>query len=114
MLGWKSPHYVYHCALNPKLKLLLRDVNLSDDISLRFSNSDWDGYPLFADNYMNRIAAFPEEEQVINIFMELSALGIAQPLSSNILEFMKALPQCAKDRASPSQHLQKSARRSSR
>ena len=39
-----------------------------------------------------------EEEQVINIFMELSALGIAQPLSSNILEFMKALPQCAKDR----------------
>ena len=76
----------------------MRDVNLSDDISLRFSNSDWDGYPLFADNYMNQIAAFPEEEQVINIFMELSALGIAQPLSSNILEFMKALPQCAKDR----------------
>ena len=98
VLGWKSPHYVYHCALNHKLKLLLRDVNLSDDISLRFSNSDWDGYPLFADNYMNQIAAFPEEEQVINIFMELSALGIAQPLSSNILEFMKALPQCAKDR----------------
>ena len=98
VLGWKSPHYVYHCAMNPKLKLLLRDVRLSDDISLRFSNSDWEGYPLFADNYMNQIAAFPEEEQVINIFMELSALGIAQPLSSNILEFLKALPQCAKDR----------------
>ena len=47
---------------------------------------------------MNEIAATPQEEQVINIFMELSALGIAQPLSSNILEFMKALPQCAKDR----------------
>ncbi len=98
VLGWKSPHYVYHCALNPKLKLLLRDVRLSDDVSLRFNNSDWDGYPLFADNYMNEIAAFPEEEQVINIFMELSALGIAQPLSSNILEFLKAWPQCAKDR----------------
>ena len=98
VLGWKSPHYVYHCAMNPKLKLLLRDIRLSDDISLRFSNSDWEGYPLFADNYMNEIAATPQEEQVINIFMELSALGIAQPLSSNILEFMKALPQCAKDR----------------
>ena len=93
VLGWKSPHYVYHCAMNPKLKLLLRDIRLSDDISLRFSNSDWEGYPLFADNYMNEIAATPQEEQVINIFMELSALGIAQPLSSNILEFMKALPQ---------------------
>ena len=98
VLGWKSPHYVYHCAMNPKLKLLLRDVRLSDDISLRFANSDWEGYPLFADNYMNDIASFPEEEQVINIFMELSALGIAQPLSSNILEFMKALPECAKQR----------------
>ena len=96
VLGWKSPHYVYNCAMAPSLKLLLRDVELSDDISLRFNNSEWDGYPLFADTYINRIANFPEEEQVINIFMELSALGIAQPLSSNILEFLKALPACAK------------------
>ncbi len=98
VLGWKSPHYVYNCTLAPSLKLLLRDVNLSDDISLRFSNTEWDGYPLFADNYVDRIANFPEEEKVINIFMELSALGIAQPLSSNILDFIKALPACAKNR----------------
>ena len=96
VLGWKSPHYVYHCPMAPDLKLLLRDIDLSDDISLRFSNTEWEGYPLFADNYINRIAALPGEEQVINIFMELSALGIAQPLSSNILDFIKALPACAK------------------
>ncbi len=98
VLGWKSPHYLYSSALAPNLKLLLRDINLSDDISLRFNNSDWEGYPLFADNYIDRIASFPEEERVINIFMELSALGIAQPLSSNILDFIKALPVCAKAR----------------
>lgn len=80
----------------PGLKLLLRDIELSDDISLRFNNSEWEGYPLFADDYVERIARFPEAEQVINIFMELSALGIAQPLSSNILEFMRALPVCAR------------------
>jgi alpha-amylase len=96
VLGWKSPHYVYNCALAPNLKLLLRDITLSDDISLRFNNSDWEGYPLFADQYISRIAQFPEEERVINIFMELSALGIAQPLSSNILEFIHALPRFAK------------------
>ena len=95
VLGWKSPHYVYNCALAPNLKLLLRDVNLSDDISLRFNDSDWDGYPLFADSYVDRIASLPDEEQIINIFMELSALGIAQPLSSNILEFLHAIPACA-------------------
>ena len=98
LLGWKSPHYLYHCAMNPNLKLLLRDFKLSDDISLRFSNSDWSEYPLFADKYVDWIAALPEEEQVINIFMELSALGMAQSLSSNILEFLKALPICAKER----------------
>ena len=98
VLGWKSPHYLYHCSVAPNLKLLLRDVELSDDISLRFNNSEWEGYPLFADNYINRIASLPEEEQLINIFMELSALGMAQPLSSNILEFLKALPACAKEK----------------
>ena len=98
VLGWKSPHYVYNCSLAPKLKLILRDVKLSDDISLRFNNSDWDGYPLFADTYMDQIAALPDEEQVIGLFMNLSALGLEQPLSSNILEFFKALPVCAKQR----------------
>lgn len=98
VLGWKSPHFIYNCALNSDLKLLLRDYKLSDDISLRFNNSDWNEYPLFADTYMNWIAGLPEEEQVINIFMELCALGIFQPLSSNILEFLRALPKCAKER----------------
>ena len=98
VLGWKSPHYVYHCNMNPNLKLLLRDFKLSDDISLRFSNSEWNEYPLFADKYISWIDAFPQEEQVINIFMELCSLGMSQPLSSNILEFLKALPACAKEK----------------
>ncbi len=98
VLGWKSPHYIYHCAVNPQLKLLLRDVNLSDDISLRFNNSDWEGYPLFADHYCDDIASLPDEEQFVGIYMNLSALGIAQPLSSGVLDFMKAIPACAKQR----------------
>ncbi|RRD02412.1 glycoside hydrolase family 57 protein [Prevotella sp. OH937_COT-195] len=98
VLGWKSPHYVYSSASAPKLKLLLRDIELSDDISLRFNNTEWERYPLFADDYVDRIARLPEEEQVINIFMELSALGVAQPLSSNILEFLRAIPVCARQR----------------
>ena len=95
VLGWKSPHYLYHCVMAPKLKLLLRDVALSDDISLRFSDPTWDEYPLFADNYIRKIAKAPQEEQVFNIFMRLTAIGMAHPLSSNILEFFKALPAAA-------------------
>lgn len=98
VLGWKSPHFVYNCANAPKLKLLLRDYHLSEDISLRFNDSSWSEYPLFADKYMEWIEQLPQEEQIINIFMELCALGIFQPLSSNILEFLKALPAEAKNR----------------
>ena len=61
VLGWKSPHYVYHCNMNPNLKLLLRDYKLSDDISLRFSNSEWNEYPLFADRYIGWIDSMPQE-----------------------------------------------------
>ena len=98
ILGWKSPHYLYHCALNPNLKVLMRDYKLSDDISLRFSNPSWEAYPLMADKYIDWIAQSPEDDGVFNIFMELCALGIYQPLSSNILEFMKSLPEAAKKR----------------
>ena len=98
ILGWKSPHYLYHCAINPNLKVLMRDYKLSDDISLRFSNSSWEAYPLMADKYMDWIAESPEEDGVFNIFMELCALGIYQPLSSNILDFISNLPAAAKER----------------
>lgn len=98
ILGWKSPHFVYSCAMDPNVKLLVRDYKFSDDISLRFNDSSWNEYPLFADKYIGWIDQLPQEEQIINIFMDLCALGIYQPLSSNILEFLKALPALAKDK----------------
>ena len=111
ILAWRSPHFVYNCSTAPNLKLLLRDYKLSDDISLRFSNPKWSEYPLFAETYVDWIASLPEEEKVINIFMNLHALGISQPLSSHILDFLKAIPACAKDRgigfATPSEIIDK-------
>lgn len=98
ILGWKSPHFVYSCAMDPNVKLLVRDYKFSDDISLRFNDSSWNEYPLFADKYISWIDQLPQEEQIVNIFMDLCALGIYQPLSSNILEFLKALPALAKDK----------------
>ena len=95
IMGWRSPHYVYSCAQDSRLSLLMRDYKLSDDISLRFSNTSWSEFPLMADKYMGWISSLPEGEDVVNIMMELSALGIYQPLSSNILEFFKALPTVA-------------------
>ena len=67
VLGWKSPNYVYCAASAPKLKLLLTNDKLSDDIARNFNNPEWPEYPLNADKYMDWIAALPQEEQVVNL-----------------------------------------------
>ncbi|MEE1542444.1 MAG: glycoside hydrolase family 57 protein, partial [Paludibacteraceae bacterium] len=60
VLGWKSPNYVYCCANNPRMKLLLRNFKLSDDLTFRFSDWAWDQYPLTADKFAGWIAETPE------------------------------------------------------
>ena len=95
VLGWKSPNFVYHSALNPNLKLLLKNEKLSDDIACRFSNYNWSEYPLVADKFIDWIQKTPEKEQVINLFMNYETFGNLQPKESGIFEFLKALPKFA-------------------
>ena len=98
ILGWKSPNYLYSSAAAPKLKLLLKNSKLSDDISFRFSNYEWNEYPLTADKFINWITALPETEQIINLFMNYETLGELQPRETGIFEFMKALPRFAEEK----------------
>lgn len=98
ILGWKSPNYVYSAATAPKLKLLLKNSKLSDDISFRFSNTEWDAYPLTADKYIDWISSTPQEEQIINLFMNLETFGGLQARESGIFQFLEALPRFAAER----------------
>ncbi len=98
ILGWKSPNYVYAAATAPKLKLLLKNSKLSDDISFRFSNTEWDAYPLTADKYIDWIASTPPEEQIVNLFMNLETFGGLQARESGIFQFLEALPRFAAER----------------
>lgn len=98
ILGWKSPNYVYSACTAPKLKMLLKNSKLSDDIAFRFSNPEWDAYPLTADKYIDWIASTPNEEQIINLFMNLETFGELQPRETGIFQFLEALPYFAKER----------------
>ncbi|MDE5688776.1 MAG: alpha-amylase [Paramuribaculum sp.] len=98
ILGWKSPNYVYSAASAPKLKLLLKNSKLSDDIAFRFSNPEWDAYPLTADKYIDWIANTPPDEQIINLFMNLETFGELQGRDTGIFQFLEALPRFAKER----------------
>lgn len=98
ILGWKSPNYVYQAASCPKLKLLLKNDKLSDDIARNFSNTSWEAYPLTADKYIDWIASTPADEQVVNLFMNLETFGDFQPRETGIFQFLEALPRFAKER----------------
>ena len=92
VLGWKSPNYVYANAIDQKLRLLLRNYKLSDDIAFRFSNKSWDQWPLTADKYVQWLASDETPGEVINLFMDYETFGEHQWESTGIFQFMEALP----------------------
>lgn len=111
ILGWKSPDYIYTAASSPKLKLLLRNAKLSDDIAFRFSDTSWSEYPLNASTYIDWIASTPREEQLVNIFLNMETFGVLHPATSGIFQFLEALPRFAAEKGieflTPSQAIAK-------
>ncbi|MBP3332066.1 MAG: glycoside hydrolase family 57 protein, partial [Tidjanibacter sp.] len=93
ILGWKSPNFVYANSINQKMRLLLRNYKLSDDIAFRFSDQGWNDWPLNADKYVSWLQG--EEGDVLNLFMDYETFGEHQKASTGIFEFMKVLPQLA-------------------
>ena len=91
ILGWRNPDYVYSCAAQPKLNLLLRNYSLSDDIAVRFSHKDWDVWPLTAEKYTEWLLG--AEGELVNLFMDYEVFGLFHPASSGIFDFMRALPE---------------------
>lgn len=95
VLGWKSPNYLYCSASNPQLKLLLKNSELSNDITFRFSDWSWNEFPLDAKKFINWISSTQETEDVINLFMGYETFGEVQNAGTGIFDFLKALPQFA-------------------
>ena len=93
ILGWKSPNYVYSNANNPKLKVLLRNFTLSDDIAFRFSDKGWNEWPLDTNKFTSWVADQASKDEIINLFMDYETFGEHQSAASGIFDFMRALPE---------------------
>ena len=93
ILGWKSPNYLYCNAINPKLKLLLKNFRLSDDIAFRFSQQSWSEWPLTTEKFVDWLNAVDPQQQVVNLFMDYETFGEHQWPETGIFEFLKALPE---------------------
>ena len=98
VISWKTPNKVYQSAGAPKMKVLLRNTNLSDELSFHFSDPGWANFPIDAEKYSDQLKALPEGEDIINIWVGAETFGIRQNAGTGIFDFLKALPYFALER----------------
>ena len=92
LLGTRSPHLVWRPGGCKRLKLLLRDYELSDDIAFRFSNRTWNEWPLPAERFARWVHELPAGEDFVGLFMDYETFGEHQWADTGIFKFMERLP----------------------
>jgi alpha-amylase len=93
ILGYRSPNFVYRPQGCNKLKLLLKNYSLSDDIAFRFSDRNWSEWPLTADKFARWVSNINGNGYVVNLFMDYETLGEHQWEDTGIFEFLRRLPE---------------------
>jgi alpha-amylase len=91
ILHEKSPNYLYLPKGCKRIKVLLRNYKLTDDIGFRFSARWWSEWPLTADKYASWLATTPG--QCINIFPDYETFGEHHWPETGIHEFLRHLPR---------------------
>ena len=90
ILGEKSPNYIYTPKDAEKIRVLLRNYKLTDDIGFRFSARWWPEWPLTASKYAKWLAETKGE--VINIFPDYETFGEHHWPETGIHSFLQHLP----------------------
>ena len=92
VLGWRSPNFLYTTVTAPRIKLLLKNYRLSDDVAFRFSNKGWEEHPLTVEKYVQWINAVNGNGNTVNLFMDYETFGEHQWEDTGIFNFMDHLP----------------------
>jgi len=93
ILGWRSPNFIYKPAGTNKIKLLLKNYKLSDDIAFRFSNQGWKEWPLTVEKFSQWTNKINDNGNTVNLFMDYETFGEHQWSSTGIFNFLKHLPK---------------------
>jgi len=89
LLEWRSPAHLYRQE-GGTLLVLPRHNTLSDDVGYRFSNRDWEGYPLLASDYVRWIR--DAAGQLVVLGWDFETFGEHHSVDSGIFEFLRWLP----------------------
>lgn len=90
ILEWRSPNHVYRPTGTKDIALLMKNYKLSDDLAFRFSNRNWEQWPLDADKYNDWTNASISDQQIINLFMDYETFGEHQWADTGIFEFFES------------------------
>ena len=89
ILGWRSPNHMYQPSDTKNIRLLLKNHRLSDDIAFRFSNRQWQHWPLSADTYHQWMDESIKDGQLVNLFMDYETFGEHQWEDTGIFTFFE-------------------------
>lgn len=92
VLGWRSPNFLYTPKGCKKIKVLLKNYRLSDDVAFRFGQRSWEGWPLSAEKYAQWIFAHHGNGHTVNLFMDFETFGEHQWEDTGIFHFLRAFP----------------------
>ncbi|MBU2612599.1 MAG: glycoside hydrolase family 57 protein [Nanoarchaeota archaeon] len=93
ILGWRSPNYIYSPVNTQRIKLILKNYKMSDDIAFRFSERNWAEWPLTASKYAQWINSVNGGGEMVNLFMDYETFGEHQWESTGIFDFMRQFPE---------------------
>lgn len=80
---------VYYSIGPEQLPLLLKHAQLSDDVAFRFSDRNWEHFPLSAETYLQWVQVYREDE-LINLFMDFETFGEHQWADTGIFPFFES------------------------
>ncbi len=92
ILGWRSLNFVYRPKGAKRVKLLLKNYKLSDDVAFRFSDKSWSEYPLTAPKFSQWVSAVNGAGDLVNLFMDYETFGEHQWEDTGIFNFLRHLP----------------------
>lgn len=95
VLNGQSPNHVYHAPYVTRLKTLLRNAPLSDDLGFRFSDKNWSEWPLTPEKFASWVKQEPGD--VVNLFMDYEAIGEHQWKDSGVFGFWEQLSEVMLD-----------------
>ena len=92
VLDWRSPNFVYRAEDCHDMKLMFKSRSLTDDITFRFTDGSWSGYPLMAETYAGWLHDVKHNGDVVNLAMDYETFGEYLRAETGIFDFMRALP----------------------